>query len=313
VWQVFRVLDQLPSVETVFMENSPALRKHGLERVIDALESRGYSATWGNLAASHLGARHRRMRIWILATKTPDSLVELTDDILRASAERALRFPFKRCEKDISRLVPRNSPSTGDNGDKGDKSERSVCIKRWNGLGNAIVPPVARLAFATLMSARREGTTGELGTLVSAVPSRWSLSDEFSNRANDLASYPVMHFPGEDHKKCTVNMWVTPVHNSGHFSPSKWGHQRNRTVFATRVFHARDTSETYGYEHGDHISARKDYMLNIEWVETLMGFPRMWTDRNQHHPEILDTLDTLGTLDNIDNITDRISALELGR
>jgi len=122
-----------------------------------------------------------------------------------------------------------------------------------------------------------------------------------------------MHFPGEDHKKCTVNMWVTPVHNSGHFSPSKWGHQRNRTVFATRVFHARDTSETYGYEHGDHISARKDFMLNIEWVETLMGFPRMWTDRNQHHPEILDTLDTLGTIDNIDNITDRISALELGR
>jgi len=312
VWQVFRVLDQLPSVETVFMENSPALRKYGLERIIEALESRGFSATWGNLAASHLGARHRRMRIWILATKTPDSLGELTDDVLCASAERALRYPFKRCEKDISRLVPRSVCKDEASTDSGEyKSDRSVCIKRWNGLGNAIVPPVARLAFATLMSARRDGATGELGVLVSAVPSRWSLSDEFSSRVTDLANYPVMHFPGEEHKKSTVNMWVTPVHNSGHFSPTKWGPQRNRTVFATRVFHARDTSDAFGYEHGDHISARKNFMLNIEWVETLMGFPRMWTDRNQSHPEILDKIYAPDNNDDIDNITDHLSALEL--
>jgi DNA (cytosine-5)-methyltransferase 1 len=297
VWEVFRVLDLLPGIEAVFMENSPALRKYGIERVIDALESRGFYATWGNLAASHIGARHRRMRIWILATKTPESLNEFTDEILRESAVRALRFPFKRCEEDISRLVPRQA-----------KEVRSVSIKRWNGLGNAIVPPVARLAFATLLSARRDGVTGELTTLVPVVPARWSLSDVFVARTQDVASYPVLHFPGEEDKKSVVNMWVTPVHNSGHFSPTKWGHQRNRTVFATRVFHSRDTSDTYGYEHGDHISARKDFMLNIEWVETLMGFPRKWTDCSQS-PEILDN--DCDDNDEVDDVVDRLSTLDL--
>lgn len=309
VWQVFRVLDQLPLVEAVFMENSPALRKYGLERIIECFESRGFSVTWGNLAASHLGARHRRMRIWILATKTPDSLSELTDPVLQKSAERALRYPFKRCEEDISRLVPRQTDTI-----------RSVCIKRWNGLGNAIVPPVARLAFAILMSARREGVTGELSTLISAVPIRWSLDDVFKKRAADIMKYPVMQFPGEDDKKSTVNMWVTPVHNSGHFSPTKWGPQRNRTVFATRVFHARDTCEMYGYEHGDHLSARKEFMLNIEWVETLMGFPRKWTDCLQSEPEILDIsnnnidkIDPIGDGINVTNdVADCFSALQLG-
>lgn len=300
VWQVFRVLDQLPTVEAVFMENSPALRKHGLERIIDALESRGFHAVWGNLAASHIGARHRRMRIWILATKAPDSLSELDDEKLCESAERALRFPFKKCESEISRLVPRHA-----------SEQRSISIKRWNGLGNAIVPPVARLAFATLLNARRDDKTGELTTLVQAIPERWSLSDEFDTRTKDVASYPMMHFPGEEHKKPTVNMWVTPVHNSGHFSPTKWGPQRNRTVFATRVFHAHDTSATYGYDHGDHISARKDFMLNIEWVETLMGFPRKWTDCDQPNPEILDKVDVDAAAE-AEDVADCLSTLNLG-
>jgi len=50
-----------------FIENSPMLTIRGLDRVICDLASLGYSAEWGVISASDLGARHERQRIWIVA------------------------------------------------------------------------------------------------------------------------------------------------------------------------------------------------------------------------------------------------------
>ena len=51
----------------VFIENSPALRTRGLGTVIAGLARMGYDARWGVLGAWHLGAPHKRDRMWILA------------------------------------------------------------------------------------------------------------------------------------------------------------------------------------------------------------------------------------------------------
>ena len=50
----------------VFVENSPMLTSRGLGRVLGDLAAMGYDARWGVLGAHHVGAPHKRDRIWIL-------------------------------------------------------------------------------------------------------------------------------------------------------------------------------------------------------------------------------------------------------
>ena len=51
----------------VFLENSPMLTSRGLDVVLGDLASMGYDARWGVLGARHVGAPHRRDRIWLAA------------------------------------------------------------------------------------------------------------------------------------------------------------------------------------------------------------------------------------------------------
>jgi DNA (cytosine-5)-methyltransferase 1 len=52
-----------------FVENSPMLTLRGLDRVLGDLSEMGYDARWGVVGAYHVGAPHRRERIWILARR----------------------------------------------------------------------------------------------------------------------------------------------------------------------------------------------------------------------------------------------------
>ncbi|MFI6321577.1 DNA (cytosine-5-)-methyltransferase [Nonomuraea sp. NPDC050556] len=56
----------------VFVENVPALRSRGLDRVLGDLAALGYDTVWACLRASDIGAPHRRERLFILAAH-PDS------------------------------------------------------------------------------------------------------------------------------------------------------------------------------------------------------------------------------------------------
>lgn len=51
----------------VFAENSPDLRTRGLDVVLQGLAELGFACTWGVLGAWHVGAPHRRNRMWIVA------------------------------------------------------------------------------------------------------------------------------------------------------------------------------------------------------------------------------------------------------
>lgn len=51
----------------VFAENSPLLRTRGLGVVLEDLAKMGYDARWGVLGAWHVGATHKRDRMWVLA------------------------------------------------------------------------------------------------------------------------------------------------------------------------------------------------------------------------------------------------------
>jgi DNA (cytosine-5)-methyltransferase 1 len=50
----------------VYVENSPLLVSRGLARVLGDFAKMGYDAKWGVMGAHHIGAPHRRDRIWVL-------------------------------------------------------------------------------------------------------------------------------------------------------------------------------------------------------------------------------------------------------
>ena len=65
-FEMLRVIDEVRP-RFVFAENSPHLRVRGLGTIIQELASLGYECRWCVLGAWHVGALHRRDRMWILA------------------------------------------------------------------------------------------------------------------------------------------------------------------------------------------------------------------------------------------------------
>ena len=72
LWKEYkRVIGEMRP-DFVWAENSPLLRTRGLNVVLSDLAELGYDARWCKLGAWHVGAAHRRDRLWILGyTKRP--------------------------------------------------------------------------------------------------------------------------------------------------------------------------------------------------------------------------------------------------
>lgn len=71
LWSEFgRVISELRP-DLVFIENSPVLRRRGLDRVLSDLWRRGYRAEWDCVPAAAVGAPHLRDRVFILASPEP--------------------------------------------------------------------------------------------------------------------------------------------------------------------------------------------------------------------------------------------------
>ena len=68
-YQMARIISEIRP-RFVFIENSPLLRKRGLNKVLRSLAEMGYDARWGVLGARDVGGPHRRDRCWILASYT---------------------------------------------------------------------------------------------------------------------------------------------------------------------------------------------------------------------------------------------------
>lgn len=66
VFEMLRIVDEVRP-KFVFAENSPMLRTRGLDTILKEFASMGYDARWCVLGAWHVGAPHKRDRMWILA------------------------------------------------------------------------------------------------------------------------------------------------------------------------------------------------------------------------------------------------------
>jgi DNA (cytosine-5)-methyltransferase 1 len=67
LWKEFaRIIREVEPLY-VFVENSPLLKKRGLDVVLGNLHEMGYDAEWGVIGADDAGAPHKRKRNWIVA------------------------------------------------------------------------------------------------------------------------------------------------------------------------------------------------------------------------------------------------------
>tara|TARA_Y100001973_G_scaffold106599_1_gene185628 strand:- start:2143 stop:2952 length:810 start_codon:yes stop_codon:yes gene_type:complete len=151
----------------VFAENSPLLRGRGLDVVLGDLSELGYNARWCVLGAWHVGASHKRNRMWVLADSNSqrlqgDKLARGFDSEGRQKQDghvtKCREIPnssVARLEGDVRGL----SEGQGSSRSSWWASEPSVGrmahgvarrVDRIKGIGNGQVPAVAATAWNIL-------------------------------------------------------------------------------------------------------------------------------------------------------------------
>ena len=151
VWQLFRAIDIIkPSI--IFFENSPRIRTKGRREIIGAFVERGYSWRDGTLAASHVGAGHKRNRWWCLAAND-DGLRKLEQE--RCIAEQRGWTCHSAEENSNLAEYGRGSRGTECTGQQGkiffgwnDPKNANVDEIRWDGRTRAFPTPPGWIEFA---------------------------------------------------------------------------------------------------------------------------------------------------------------------
>jgi DNA (cytosine-5)-methyltransferase 1 len=258
VFDVFRLVEELgPSVELLFLENSPAIRTRGLDQLLDACRRRGFDrVVWTYASARDVGAHHKRKRFFLLASRA----ISKTKKIPTTSAWDGFAF------RDAS--VPRLKP-------RGDEAASSVERKRVSALGNAVVPAALAAAWNTLARALNDDDVP--GVREVFLPSPLARQVTRVNTMKTMKTMKTMNlaFVLPDGSKKECDMWTTPVHHPSHWYPRSRYEGRAMRSLATQVFHERGTQRTFGFRNVQ--LGRLRFSLNPEWVEALMGFPKRWT------------------------------------
>jgi DNA (cytosine-5)-methyltransferase 1 len=128
-----------------FMENSPMLALRGLGRVLGDLSQLGYDARWGVLGASHIGARHKRERLWIVGNSFGKD-VEVSEVVEPFQADGQ----FGRVASYESRNVWASGWQANEPNMVGTSHDVSTWVDRSRSIGNSQVPGVAALAWRIL-------------------------------------------------------------------------------------------------------------------------------------------------------------------
>ena len=148
VFEMLRVVEEVQPT-FVFAENSPRLRTRGLGTIIEELTGMGFDVRWCVLGAWHIGAPHRRDRMWLLATH-PDRLA-LWDAKQRQEGRRndlqdsGLTFSSDDGEEERRETQPSLHRM---------EDEMAHRVDRLRAIGNGQVPAVARLAWNILRGLR---------------------------------------------------------------------------------------------------------------------------------------------------------------
>lgn len=129
IQHVFRLIDECPLVQAIFLENSPCIAKRGLDMVLESLSCRNFQVRYMMLSAADVGAPHTRNRWWCFAQRPGfQSTQSLRNLKVNWNKERGPRVVVRR--PNTYRL------NTAFN----------------NAYGNAVVPLCAQTAFNALLT-----------------------------------------------------------------------------------------------------------------------------------------------------------------
>ena len=143
IWEVLRLGSQVPSITSIFIENSPMILSRGFDELRKQLYNSGFiTLRWGILACSHVGGHHRRRRWFCYASRAMTWKYQINAHHYK----KALRSQLRDWTKE---LVPRVIHQA----DPGVYRQMS----RLKMLGNSVVPVVALHAFMTLISSQENG------------------------------------------------------------------------------------------------------------------------------------------------------------
>lgn len=126
----------------VFVENSPMLTSRGLGRVLGDLAAMGFDARWGVLGAHHVGAPHKRERIWIVADAVKDRR-----ELVGVTPRRVQQGSFFR---ELVGAIDNASQLEAYGCIRGKTDGLAEDVDRLAALGNGQVPRVAATAWQLL-------------------------------------------------------------------------------------------------------------------------------------------------------------------
>jgi len=274
-FEMLRIITELRPAYVV-AENVAALRSRGLPVVLDGLREAGYSATWGIIAASDLGAPHQRRRMWILACRS--DVPQVTIPVVGAAdLDECLRdvWPRGGDPEPWERGVPRTVPKGFHLGHRG---------SRLRALGNAVVPQIPRLIGRAIAAGDAFALQCGAAAAETRYPTPTAEDAEGHASAGNLArkSLPLR----------TIGAWPTPTvcGNHNRVGVSAKSGDGLATAVARRTW---PTPTAHLAKEGGYPAeyTRKPPLLtaqaindpttpgrlNPAWVELLMGYPRGWT------------------------------------
>tara|TARA_R100001530_G_scaffold73573_1_gene51893 strand:+ start:9503 stop:10291 length:789 start_codon:yes stop_codon:yes gene_type:complete len=148
----------------VFVENSPVLVSRGLDIILSDFAKMGYDAAWCVIGAHHVGAPHKRDRIWILASYTIDLGVRIQQVSITKCQTKAKSWLYGKAQSvakpEHSHFEQRCEENRWWSSES--KLDRVVDgmanrMDRIKAIGNGQVPAVAALAWNTLQGMLNRG------------------------------------------------------------------------------------------------------------------------------------------------------------
>ncbi len=269
IYDVFRLIDELPTIQLVFLENSPVILKRGLEVLLKELQTRDFDISYGVFSAEDCGAPQIRRRAFILAVRGKCSLPTASKRILMS------RWSHEPCP----RVIPRNTADS-----------YRYAIKRNCLAGNSVVPQAVMWAYTNLRLAVMKGLNR--ATSRSNVPLHTIkvhfVSGEVQcfKKPAALRPKPVMcSLMKQGSIEIRKSFWMTPA-ASPLWYQYRFLTDRSSFLLSNQIFYDVETVRYMKFvRHDTTESERHDkyFMISPDWVAWLMGHPMDWTRVSRQH------------------------------
>lgn len=238
IFEVFKILDQVPTVKCVLFENSSCIVRRGIELVLARIEERGWKHVWGIFPASEVGCRHERKRWFCLAY---DPMFQFP----------VLKHTQKFSATEPVRVIP-----------------KVPIAKRCALLGNSVVPDLVHHVLVTFVEAVNNPVTPETGSMVLYSSDGPVYKPVRTTEARSAA----LHFRDQHGTEYVRTHWVTPRKTPAAWSVGTRLTAQSMKKLATQVVYE---DQTFTSDQKEDIMT---YTVSPEFVEWLMHFPVGWTE-----------------------------------